>query len=203
MPETTDHVDMPIVRLIQDARTGDEHAFAQLYGRHRPWAMRYALRLATGRTIAEDLVAEAFVRTFEQLRRGRGPDRDFVAYLRAAVLNAHLQRLRVEGRYLWAGDLERSAIADPALMARLTESDAETVVLERLLHQRVRQALAGLPRHYRTVLVMVYVEGRPYREVSEQVALSVPATRQVAMRARAALRAALTTTPAPTGPWSG
>lgn len=59
-----------------------------IYREHSPHALAYARGLCRRREDAEDLVAEAFARTFTQIVAGAGPTVSFVAYLRTALRNA-------------------------------------------------------------------------------------------------------------------
>lgn len=189
-PDQVD-VDASVGRLIVDARAGDADAFAALYALHVHRVRGYARRLAAHEHAAEDLVSEAFARTWEQLRAGRGPTTAFMGYLRAAVLNLHLGHLRREQRFDWVEDIEDSAMADPDLAARIAEHSPEHLVLEQLFNDRMKEALATLPQRWQLVLVLVYIENRPYPEIADQLNLTVVATRQLARRARVGMRAAL------------
>ncbi|NYG08638.1 RNA polymerase sigma factor (sigma-70 family) [Phycicoccus badiiscoriae] len=180
------------VQLIAQCRSGDRQAFSVLYERHVMPLRRYARRLASHEYAAEDLVAEAFARTWEQLCAGRGPDLAFMGYLRAVVLRLHLDHLRLQRSLIWVPDVEGAALADPDLTARIIEQTPEHLVLERLFNEHMKRALATLPQRWQSVLVLVYVENQPYAEVAAQLGLSVAGTRQLARRARLGMRQALT-----------
>jgi RNA polymerase sigma factor (sigma-70 family) len=185
--------DDDLAAVIERARDGDDTAFAELYARHVHTVRGYARRLADHEHAAEDLTAEAFTRTWEQLRAGAGPRTAFMAYVRAIVMNLHLRQLRRDARLSWVHDVEDAALADPERAARIAESSPEHLVLDRLLNDRIRHALATLPHHWQLVLVMVYVEGRPFKEVGAHLQLSAEASRQLAVRARRGMREALAT----------
>lgn len=178
-------------QLIVAARAGDVDAFAALYAGHVHRVRSYARRLAAHEQAADDLVAEAFARTWEQLRAGQGPTTAFMGYVRAAVLNLHLSHLRREQRLDWVEDIEDAAMANPELAARITEQSPEHLVIEQLFNDRMKEALATLPQRWQQVIVLVYIEDRPYPEIAEQLNLSVAATRQLARRARTGMRNAL------------
>jgi RNA polymerase sigma factor (sigma-70 family) len=180
-----------VPQLIRDSRAGDTEAFARLYAGHVGPLRGYARRLVLQEPAAEDLVAEAFARTWEQLRAGGGPTVAFMGYLRAVVLNGHLRQLRRDKGLMWVADLEEAGMACPGLATRLAEQSPEHLVLEQLLHTHLRHALATLPHRWQQVLVMVYVEARSYREVAAQLGLTVEATRQLSVRARGGARQAL------------
>jgi RNA polymerase sigma factor (sigma-70 family) len=178
-------------QLISDARAGDEAAFAKLYVGHVNPLRRYARRLAVHEHLAEDLVSEAFARTWAQLAAGRGPREAFAAYLRAAVLHLHLNALKKDRALRWVPDVEGAAMANPDLAARIAEDGPEDAVLERLFNDRIKQALATLPHRWQVVLVRIYVENHSYRDVAAHLELTVDATRHLAQRARQGMRRAL------------
>jgi RNA polymerase sigma-70 factor (ECF subfamily) len=186
-------VSTPVPALIHGSRAGDADAFAQLYAAHVGPLRSYARRLGVRDPAAEDLVAEAFARTWEQLRAGGGPTVAFMGYLRAVVLNEHLGQLRRDQRLIWVADLDDASVGNPQLAARIADLSPEHLVLEQLLHTRLQHALSTLPHRWQQVLVMIYVEDRPYRDVAAQLGLTVEATRQLSRRARGGARQALAT----------
>ncbi|WP_270888056.1 RNA polymerase sigma factor [Pedococcus sp. 5OH_020] len=177
-------------RLLEAARAGDQAAFAALYEQHAPAVRGYARRLAQFHT-AEDLVADAFTRTWEQLRAGRGPHTEVAAYLRAVVRNLHLTRLRRDRIHLWVADVQDAALSHPCYAARVAQGSPEDLVLDELVQDRLRSAMSALPEHWQHVLLLVYFDGRPYEDVASHLGVTVPAARQLARRARLALRRAL------------
>lgn len=183
--------DARVGELIAQARAGDGEAFGILYSEHVHRVQAYARRLAAHEHAAQDLVSEAFARTWQQLRNGQGPTRAFLAYVRAAVLNLHLSQLRHEQRLRWVEDIEDAAMSNPALAARIFEESPEYLVMEQLLNERMKLALATLPDRWQLVIVWVYIEGRPYREVAADLGLTDEAARQLARRARVGMRKAL------------
>src|SRR5438105_3545719 len=83
--------------LIAASRAADAAAYASLYERHVTAARNLARQLVHGRAEADDIVAEAFAKVLDQLRRGRGPDGAFRPYLLTTVRRAAIDRLRAEG----------------------------------------------------------------------------------------------------------
>jgi RNA polymerase sigma-70 factor, ECF subfamily len=178
--------------LLDAARAADAQAFGRLYADYVAWVRRYAVRLTGDRARADDLVSEAFARTWAQLAAGRGPRNGaFAAYLRATVLNLHLSQLKRDRNLRWVADVETAAIADPELAARIVGAGPEDVVLTRLLNATLRRALATLHPRWQFVLVAVYLENQPYPWVAARLGLSVDATHHLAQRARAGMRKAL------------
>lgn len=167
------------VEHLARCRAGDEEAYAELFRRHRSSLLAAATAIA-GPAIAEDLVAEAFSRTWRLLRSGGGPEYGLKPYLVVAIRNQYLDLIRKDARVTPVEDLGAFERVDDA-------HDPVTSVLDAAL---VSQAFGSLPQRWQDVLWHGTVEGRPLEEVATILGTTVPATRQLAHRAREALRIA-------------
>lgn len=115
---------------------------AELYRTHAPAAARLAYLLTGDRSLAEDLVQEAFVRLFGRWRDLRDPGA-FPAYLRTTVVNlarSQFRRSRVERAYL-----EREALRPDPPPADTGERHEMWAALQRL---SPRQRAAIVLRYY-------------------------------------------------------
>lgn len=161
--------------LLDQARTGDEGAFSELYLRHRPAALRLA-RSYGNRADAEDLVNGAFERVLAALRRGHGPTEAFRPYLFVTV-----RRL--------AGD--RAAGGDDATLDEVPDAIAaadDPSVIDLTDRHLVAEAFASLPDRWQTVLWHTAIEGRRPREVARATGLPANTVSVLAHRARERLR---------------
>src|SRR5690554_5010219 len=94
-----DDIGQPDLGLVTEVRSGRAEAFAELYRRHQPAVLRYALAMTRGdEARAQDLVSEAFVRVFDAVSAGRGSEVAFRPYVLAAVRNEYVTELRRFGR---------------------------------------------------------------------------------------------------------
>jgi RNA polymerase sigma factor (sigma-70 family) len=168
--------------LVALARDGDSGAVAELYERHRGVAGAVARRVARNGEQPDDLVAEAFARIIDVLRRGGGPTAGFRPYLVASVRNVAHQR----SSRRCAND-----VGDDALDAALECADGTLDVIdagdERAL---VAKAFVSLPERWREVLWYTVVEGRKPAEVSSTLGIAPSAVAALAFRARDGLREA-------------
>jgi RNA polymerase sigma factor (sigma-70 family) len=177
-PASTHLDDQDDAHLLLLVRAGVAEAYGALYARHAPAARRFAWRLTSSSTSADDLVADAFAAVLAAIGRGHGPHDGFQAYLFTAV-RRHAQRG-------WARNLPVPGGLDPTVLARregLVEPDdaPEEVALA---------ALERLPPRWRGALQMIEIEGRPLAEVADALGLSPNATSALAYRARRGLREA-------------
>jgi RNA polymerase sigma-70 factor (ECF subfamily) len=152
--------------------------FARLYGEHAPGVHRFALYLSGDRSLAEDLVSEAFVRVW--IARERVELTTVRGYLLAIVRNLFLQHLRRERR---RGALDE-ALADD-------RPDPETSACDRSRLRAVLAALDTLPEIDRAAVLMRADGGLPYEEIAAALRISVAAAKVKVHRARLQLAEAL------------
>jgi RNA polymerase sigma factor (sigma-70 family) len=161
--------------LLDQARSGDEAAFTELYVRHQAAALRLA---STYRRLGdpEDLVNGAFERVLGAIRRGAGPTESFRAYLFVT-----LRRLAAEQGERPADqalDEVPEPVSDEAGAAEMGQADREIVT----------QAFESLPERWQAVLWHTAVEGRQPKELAGVLGVSANAAAAMAYRAREKLR---------------
>jgi RNA polymerase sigma factor (sigma-70 family) len=132
---------------------------------------------------AADAVSDAFTRVFQALptERVTASAAQFRPYLLAATRNAALDGLRRQGRTQpthAVEDLDRSSTDLPAERA-----------LEVVDSSLVAVAFRSLPERWRSVLWLTEVEGIPAREAAPMLGITANGLAQLAVRARAGLRA--------------
>ena len=168
--------------LIARARGGDAEAYGQLYERHVGVALGVARRI-TDRD-AEDVVSDAFARTFAVLREGGGPDVAFRPYVLRAVRNAAVDRHRREGR------VDPVGTVDEAQTPLHQDRESGDPVVDRLERELAVRAFDSLPERWRTVLWHTEVQGEAPAQVAPLLGISPRAVAQLAVRAREGLRTA-------------
>jgi RNA polymerase sigma-70 factor (sigma-E family) len=146
-----------------------EAVFSQHYGGF----CRLATLLLDDRGAAEEVVQEAFLRTFSSWRRLRQPERAQF-YVRAAVVNLCRSRLR-RRRSEEAGN--RASWRDPAEWGDDRLDDALAVL----------DAVRTLPRRQRETVVLRYYEDLSEQEVARILGCSAGTVKSQLARARASL----------------
>jgi RNA polymerase sigma factor (sigma-70 family) len=168
--------------LTDRVRAGDRSAEQVLYRTYAAAALRRARQLGAQPADAEDHVAEAFLRVFGQLRRGRGPADRFAPYLFTILRNLAADSYRGQhGRELPTDQLGVS------IDLRTNQAETADVVEARM---SVRAAMAALPPRWREVLWRVHVEGQSPAALAAEFGGTPQAASAVAFRARRALRLA-------------
>jgi RNA polymerase sigma-70 factor (ECF subfamily) len=171
--------------IVERVLAGDRDAFGILIDRHRSAARRLALRILRVRADAEDVVQEALLHAFLDLRELRARDR-FVAWLLGIVVNlarSHLRARRETPVEDWAGG---------RAVAGLLWIDAEPSPADRQeareLHDRVWKALGELPPEQQEAVQLHYVEGLRVWEIAALVGLPSGTVKARLHRARGRLR---------------
>lgn len=118
----------------------------------------YAYLLTGDRAAAEDLVQEAFVRTFA---RGRSVGQTTVeGYVRRAILTIYIDGFRRRGR--WRDRLHLVASPESVDGPEAGQADAA----------EVRDALAGLPRRQRACVVLRFYDELSVVEISASLGVA-------------------------------
>jgi RNA polymerase sigma-70 factor, ECF subfamily len=173
-------------RLLEQAASGDETAFAVIYERHRGLVFRFAYRLSQSREMAEEITHDCFLGLIKEPQRFKTDKQtaSLRTYLCAAARNLVFKRLRRAGAETVIDDFsERLAAAESQEPLRLL-LDAEA-------SEAVRKAISELPPLQREALILFEYEEMSLAEIAEVVGADVGTVKSRLHRARERLRAAL------------
>src|SRR5687768_4870643 len=99
--------------LVDRAQAGDVAAMRELYERYAAAVHRFAIvPLVHDRTLAEDLLADTFVRAMEHIGRFRWQGKGVLPWLIRIAKNLALDHLRKSGRFTGWPDGFEQFIAD-------------------------------------------------------------------------------------------
>lgn len=163
---------------IRGRENEPDAAFSSVYRAHANDLRRFAVYLSGNTAVADDLVAEAFVRAWTV--RDRIEFSTVRGYLFAIVRNLYLQDRRREQR----GQPLDDALIDggPRPDTQASDSDELRVVLA---------ALALLPEIDRAAVLMRADDGLPYEDIAAALGISVTSAKVRVHRARLKLAAVL------------
>ncbi|NYF09418.1 RNA polymerase sigma factor (sigma-70 family) [Leifsonia sp. AK011] len=164
--------------LIAAVRSGDPSAFGVLYARHAPAATAMARYYSRDDFTADDLVSDAFEKTYSTLRAGGGPDVSFRAYVYTAI-RRQAYELTEKGR--------RTQVTDDFTPFEMPEEINDPAV-DTFENRMVTTAFAGLPERWQAVLWYLEVEGMRPPEVAVLLGLTANGVSALAYRAREGLR---------------
>ncbi|MGA8347133.1 MAG: RNA polymerase sigma factor [Isosphaeraceae bacterium] len=173
--------------LAARVKAGDAEAFAILVERHRAGLVRLASLLIGDLDEAESIAQEAMTRALTGIA-GYDPQTPFLAWIRGIVLNLarqHQRRLR-----------RHAVVTDPSLLASAPGEQGRrqgvlSAILRDELASRLWLAVGQLPESYREAVVLHYVEGMDYSQISQITGVSAGALRVRALRGRNLLRGQL------------
>ncbi len=182
MREQRPLTDLELQSLVLRAQDGDTDAFERLYKHFFPQMYRYVAFRAPSE-MAEDIVADIFVRAWEKLYQYKAHKGiPFGAWLFRIARHAVIDVYRSERHF----DEVPEDYADPDRLNR-----ADTDFRRRDIVRIVREALERLPRRYREVLVLSYIADLGHDEVARVLRLTAGAVRILKFRALKKLEAQL------------
>jgi RNA polymerase sigma-70 factor (ECF subfamily) len=176
--------------LVARLRAGDTDAFDEVYEAYRPRVFAFLLRMSRSRTVAEDLLDEAWLRLVRHAPSLR-PDTHIGPWLFTVARNLYWTHRRdslveetsaPELLTLWPSPTPWPSPFDLAAAGEL--------------ERRVEIALSTLSPQYREVLLLIAHESLTPTDAAAVCGITPDALRQRLLRARAALAQKLDETPA-------
>ena len=167
----------------------DVSRFEALVARYSKHVYAVAYRMAGNEADAKDLAQEAFVRVWKALGRIE-PDAALEGWLYRIVSNLYIDLLRRRPKTR-VQSLDEPIATSEGQMAREQPdpaADVERTALDKMVDQRIQQALLGLREDLRMVVVLADVEGYPYEEIAEMMGVPIGTIKSRLHRARRALR---------------
>lgn len=171
--------------LIRDAKRGDLEAFNRLVLAYQGLAFNVALRIMGEEASAADATQEAFLSAFRSLRRFRGGS--FRAWLLRIVTNACYDEFRRRKRRP-AVSIDQEPEIEAQVSLRNPDEGPEQAAQRSELAQAIQDCLMLLVPEFRTVAVLVDVQGFDYQEAAAAIGKPLGTVKSRLARARAKLR---------------
>ena len=167
---------------------GDPKAFETLYSLHKRRIYSLCLRMVNKPAEAEDLAQEAFMQLFRKISTFRG-EAAFSTWFHRLTVNIVLMHLRKKG--LDEISLDQEPGEDEQEHPK-KEYGGEDLHLKGSLDRiALGNAIADLPKGYRTILVLHDVEGYEHNEIAEMIGCSIGNSKSQLFKARLKLRSLL------------
>jgi RNA polymerase sigma-70 factor (ECF subfamily) len=169
--------------LVAASRDGDKEAFEQLVKLTYKDAYGLALRLTGNEDDAQDIVQDAYLRAYRNIKKFRG-ESQFSTWMYRIVANCASTELgkRKKHSHEWIDD-EKTQIADDR-----PEVDPHTMFAANNLRQRTNEALQKLPPKLRAVVVLRDVYDMPHEAIAEELGISESTAKVRLHRARKKLK---------------
>jgi RNA polymerase sigma-70 factor (ECF subfamily) len=188
-------------RNLMDAYlTGEDGAFEALVRRHGAAVLGYLVKMTRNKDQADDLFQETFQKVHENAARFKGDNlRPWVFKI---ATNAAFDCWRKEKKHAavslnslaGCSDGEHCPTLENTLPSTMPEPDQQAELHEK--RQRVRTALATLPKQQRAALILNYYHQLTYKQIAESLGCSVGSVRTHLFRA---LKKMATLLPNPAG----
>src|SRR5512141_1972670 len=175
--------------LVHAAKAGDISAFEELVRRYDRNVFRIAQHITQNREDAEDVVQDAFLKAYTNLKQFQEQSKFYTWLVRIAVNEAlmKLRRRRPERMVSLDEDVKTDEDSIPREVADWSPNP-EQQYNQAELKQILSKTINGLPPSFRTVFVLRDVEGLSTEETAEALNLSIPAVKSRLLRARLQLR---------------
>ena len=167
-------------RLVLASLGGDRAAFGALVKRYQSPIYNFALHFFRSRETAEDVTQETFLRAFRFLH-SYDLERRFLTWLysiaRNICIDKHRERQRKEG-------ISIEDLPPEHLRWDKPEGDPLAMLEDREARSILRAAVDRLPEKYKTPLILCYMQGASYQEISDALGISLNNTKIRIFRAK-------------------
>ncbi len=161
--------------LIEECRKGNRKAQFRLYKIYYKAMFNTSFRIVNDRFEAEDIIQEAFLKSFEVIDQFKG-EVSFGAWLKRIVINKSLDALRK--RKINTEPLEQTNI-EPFF-----EPTDETSFNDEVKIAKIKREIFNLPEGYRVVLSLYLLEGYDHDEISQILGITPSSSRSQYSRAK-------------------
>lgn len=182
--ESVEQSDEDVVQQVLDGNTA---LFELIMRRHNERLYRTARAITRDEREAEDVIQQAYLNAFSNLRQFKG-HAQFATWLTRIAVNEALARVRRRGRY---ESLVDGASNVERVLSGNSTPDPERQAFSGELRNLLEWAIDTLPDGAREVFVLRDVEGLSTSETAASLGVSDDVVKTRLSRARAALRRAL------------
>jgi len=171
--------------MVQYAKEGDLDAFNRLVLEYQDLAFNVAYRLMGDPAAAEDITQDAFISAYRKINSFKGGS--FKAWLMRIVTNAGYDELRKLKRRptvaLEPVTDEDEEIESPVWLTDPGETPEHTIEREEL-NSAIQNCLNDLDFEFKTIVILVDVQGMNYSEVAQAVSKPLGTVKSRLARAR-------------------
>ena len=172
---------MEIDEVIARVKNGEDHCFAHMIKHYEQKVFTTVIRIVRNRTVAEDIVQDIFIKVYYNLHKYEKKG-SFNAWLYRIVVNKCFDYLRKYKQQARSIDMD---IADGRY--------PEKILLLREKNEQLEQLLQQLDETEYFVLLLKFVNGLRYDEISEVLQIPMNEVRNKLHRSKRKLRSIGTT----------
>lgn len=176
--------DIELVALAKARGSKDDRPFRTLMERHQKTIWRVCYGFVKNAEDAEDLVQEVFLKAHRNLARFEGRS-SFKTWAYRIAINTSQNELRRRSRR----PQPSNTTLDTATEFMPSSQNVEETVLKHSRYRTLSKALQQLKPNHFQILRLKDIEGKSYIDISEELSISLSASKMRVQRARTALQA--------------
>ncbi len=171
--------------LVEQARNGDQKAYAQLLGKYRDAIYFMLLKMINNPIDAEDLTIEAFGKAFKNLNQYT-PNFAFSTWLFKIASNNCIDFIRKQRTNTVSLDqsMDEDDNLSPSSLIQSDTLDPEATMINEQKIRLMRDVVAKLKPRYRSLIELRYFSEYSYEEIAEQMELPIGTVKAQLFRAR-------------------
>jgi RNA polymerase sigma-70 factor, ECF subfamily len=176
-------------RLVSAAKAGDTAAFEELVNRYERKIFRLGMNITQNREDAEDVMQDAFLKSYQNLDRFQGDSRFYTWLVRIAV-NEALMKLRKRRPNQVSLDEPLTDDGDDSVFRQIEDwgPSPEKKFAQTELNEILNSVIGELDPIFRVVFLLRDVEGLSTEETAQILGISVAAVKSRLLRGRLKLR---------------
>lgn len=152
-------------QLVNRAKT-DRNAFMEIYEIYYPKLFAFLVVRTRSKELAEDIAQETFVKAIPALKNFEYKDKSFGAWLFRIAQNEMISGWRKSRREVVVSPEEIAEVAEKGASVEQEFILNETSQEENQLLRKLNTALEQLPPEEKNVIIMKYISGLSYQEIS-------------------------------------
>jgi len=153
--------------ILQQAATGDETAFRQVFAFFYKRLYHFAFAIVKTKEAAEEIVEDVFIRIWQQ-RGGLAAVQNIKVYLYTATKNAALNYLSKKAKENITEPFDNINIT--LIQSAITP---EQIMITGEMYKKIQEAVDALPPRCKMIFKLIREDGLKYKEVSEILNISV------------------------------
>ncbi|MCF7907234.1 RNA polymerase sigma factor [Patescibacteria group bacterium] len=157
--------------LINQIKKGDEQAFAQFYNTYKDKIYSFIYFKVPGKEKADDLVNDTFLKVYRYLRDGHDID-NFRAFLYKTARNSVIDFYRTH----------QKNISLDSISEIVSKEDVNEKIDNKLEVEKIATAIKQLSNDYQEVIILRFVDGLSFDEISQSTGKSLGNCRMLAHR---------------------
>lgn len=171
--------------LVENAKKGDQKAYAELLGRYRDAIFYMLLKMVNNTSDAEDLTIEAFGKAFKNIHQYT-PSFAFSTWLFKIATNNCIDFIRKRRGNVISLDqsLNHEDSSAPSAHIQSDTPDPETHMINQQKIKLMREVVNKLKPRYRRLVELRYFSEYSYEEISVELGLPIGTVKAQLFRAR-------------------